>query len=140
MSIRVHDTASYAVPESRYAGDRSGSLADILERVLDRGVVIAGDIGVSVLDIEVLTLKVRLLIASADTARQMGIDWWVNDPFLSSNARALRAENDELKARLEALESRMLPGGDRSGPADEPARQADEPARKADEPARGDRR
>ncbi|HET7529826.1 MAG TPA: gas vesicle protein [Mycobacteriales bacterium] len=86
------------------------SLADILERVLDKGVVIAGDIVVNVLDIELLTLKVRLLIASADTAKEMGIDWWETDPFLSRNAADLQRENDDLRARLERLE-RMLPAG-----------------------------
>lgn len=71
-----------------YSGaGRGDSLADLLERVLDKGVVIAGDIAVNLLDIELLTLKVRLLIASADTARSMGIDWWESDPFLSTRAR-----------------------------------------------------
>src|SRR5213080_4008697 len=60
------------------------SLADLLERVLDKGIVIAGDVEVRLLDIELLTLKLRLLIASADTARSMGIDWWEHDPALSS--------------------------------------------------------
>jgi hypothetical protein len=88
------------------------SLADILERVLDKGVVIAGDVTVELLDIELLTLKLRLLIASADTARSMGIDWWEHDPRLSSSARdsALSRENEELRARLDRLE-RMLQRG-----------------------------
>ncbi len=62
------------------------NLGDILERVLDRGIVIVGDIKVSLLDIELLTLKVRLLVASVDTARQLGIDWWEHDSWLSSQA------------------------------------------------------
>lgn len=61
-------------------------LADVLERVLDKGIVIAGDIRINLLDIELLTIKLRLLIASADKAREMGIDWWQNDPFLSRRA------------------------------------------------------
>jgi hypothetical protein len=87
----------------------SASLADILERVLDKGIVIAGDVTVQLLDVELLTLKLRLLIASADTARSMGIDWWEHDPRLSSRARddQLSQENEELRARLERLE-RML--------------------------------
>jgi hypothetical protein len=95
--------------EQRSMHPSSASLADILERVLDKGVVIAGDITVQLLDIELLTLKLRLLIASADTARSMGIDWWEHDPRLSSAARKgdLEAENDELRARLERLE-RMI--------------------------------
>ena len=70
------------------------SLADVLERVLDKGIVIAGDIVVNVLDIELLTLKLRLFIASADTAREMGMDWWTNDPFFSSQAPAQIEESD----------------------------------------------
>ena len=65
-----------------------GSLGDLLERVLDKGLVIAGDIQVNLLDIELLTIKLRLLVASVETARQMGIDWWERDPWLSSRNRA----------------------------------------------------
>ena len=63
------------------------NLADILERVLDKGIVIAGDIQINLLDIELLTIKLRLLVASVDRAREMGIDWWEHDPSLSSKAR-----------------------------------------------------
>ena len=65
------------------AGHEPANLGDILERVLDRGLVIVGDIRVSLLDIELLTVKLRLLIASVDTAREIGIDWWRHDPWLS---------------------------------------------------------
>ncbi|MET8852677.1 gas vesicle protein [Amycolatopsis sp. NPDC004625] len=85
----------------------SDSLADILERVLDKGVVIAGDIGVSVVDVELLTLRIRLFIASAQTAREMGMDWWTNDPFFAPNAA-----RGELAARVAELEARLpVPGG-----------------------------
>ena len=67
----------------------TGNLADILERVLDKGIVVAGDIRVNLLDIELLTIKLRLLIASADTAREMGIDWWRSDPFLTGGDRSV---------------------------------------------------
>lgn len=86
------------------------SLADVLERVLDRGVVIVGDIVVSVLDIELLTLKVRLLIASADTAERMGIDWWRADPFLSASASDLAVENRELKRELAETKKQLASG------------------------------
>lgn len=91
------------------------SLADLLERVLDKGIVIAGDVEVRLLDIELLTLKLRLLIASADTARTMGIDWWEHDPALSSLARdnELEKENRELRARLERLERAIEGNGAR---------------------------
>ena len=84
----------------------STSLAELLERVLDKGIVIAADVQVNLLDIELLTLKLRLLIASADTAKSMGIDWWEHDPALSSRARdnQLEQENGELRKRLERLE------------------------------------
>jgi hypothetical protein len=70
-------------PSAASAGPPS-DLGDILERVLDRGIVIAGDIRVNLLDIELLTLKLRLVIASVDTAREMGIDWWEHDPWLTA--------------------------------------------------------
>ena len=68
-------------------GEGSANLADILERVLDKGVVIAGDIRINLLDIELLTIKLRLVVASVDKAKEMGIDWWERDPALSSRAR-----------------------------------------------------
>lgn len=98
---------------------RSGdTLADLLERVLDKGVVIAGDIRVNLLDIELLTIKIRLLVASVDKAREMGIDWWAHDPFLSMDAKKnaiqeerkeIDAENENkiLRQRIRELESRM---------------------------------
>jgi hypothetical protein len=96
-------------PRGSIYQNNSASLADILERVLDKGIVIAGDVQVNLLDIELLTLKLRLLIASADTARSMGIDWWEHDPALSSLARdrELEQENHELRERLDRLE-RMI--------------------------------
>lgn len=96
---------------------RTESLGDILERVLDKGVVIAGDITIGIAEIELLTIKVRLLVASVDKAREIGVDWWQNDPFLSSQAnrteleRAMQIEanqtNKAILERLEALESKL---------------------------------
>jgi hypothetical protein len=83
----------------------STNLADILERVLDKGIVIAGDIRVNLLDIELLTIKIRLLVASVDKAREMGIDWWEHDPTLSSGQRDLADENRQLRKRIGELES-----------------------------------
>ncbi|MFD0345255.1 gas vesicle protein [Kitasatospora aburaviensis] len=64
------------------AAPQPANLADLLERVLDKGIVIAGDIRVDLLDIELLTIRIRLLVASVDRAREMGIDWWEHDPSL----------------------------------------------------------
>src|SRR5438128_8743240 len=83
------------------AAPQPANLADILERVLDKGIVIAGDIRINLLDIELLTVKIRLLIASADKAKEMGIDWWQGDPFLSGRSDGDRALEDRLR-RLES--------------------------------------
>lgn len=83
-------------------------LADVLERILDKGVVIAGDISVSLVGIELLTIRVRLLIATVDKAKEMGIDWWESDPRLSGSSSDLLAENTALQSRIEALEMAML--------------------------------
>src|SRR5436309_2947782 len=80
------------------------NLADILERVLDKGIVIAGDIQINLLDIELLTIKLRLLIASVERAQEMGINWWESDPSLSGKAKELERENRDLRGRLERLE------------------------------------
>lgn len=89
------------------SGPSTANLADILERVLDKGIVIAGDIKIDLLDIELLTIRLRLFVASVDTARKAGIDWWETDPALSSKAARseLRDENRRLRERLEALEA-----------------------------------
>ncbi|WP_282504469.1 gas vesicle protein [Streptomyces rhizoryzae] len=113
-------------PASPYGGQgSSANLADILERVLDRGVVIAGDIQINLLDIELLTIKLRLLVASVDKAKEMGIDWWEHDPSLSSRARPpqqvagppettpagqqLALENARLRAELAELRAAARP-------------------------------
>ena len=90
------------------------SLADILERVLDKGIVIAGDIQINLLDIELLTIKLRLIVASIDKAKEIGIDWWETDPALSSRAQArqlheggIDAENRLLRERLDRVERRL---------------------------------
>ena len=85
------------------------NLADILERVLDKGIVIAGDIQINLLDIELLTIKLRLLVASVDKAREMGINWWEADPTLNAQARTLTDENHRLRSRLDELERRLPP-------------------------------
>ena len=101
------------------------SLVDVLERVLDKGIVIAGDIRIDLLDVELLTIKVRLLIASVDRAREMGINWWEHDPALSVGGRDLAEENRRLRARVAALQSRQEGGGEPAGNgAREPAGEA----------------
>src|SRR5438552_10032342 len=96
-------------------GGGPANLADILERVLDKGIVIAGDIQVNLLDIELLTIKIRLLIASVDRAKEMGINWWEGDPTLTRGGQQLERENNELRARLERLEERLVSNGASAG-------------------------
>jgi hypothetical protein len=86
---------------------QSTNLADILERVLDKGIVIAGDIRIELVGVELLNIKIRLLVASVDKAMEMGINWWETDPMLSSKAHKLTEENRLLQDRLERLESRL---------------------------------
>ena len=85
------------------------NLADILERVLDKGIVIAGDIKIQIADVDLLNIKIRLLIASVDKAMEMGINWWQTDTYLSSKSREteMEAENKSLKTRVERLEARI---------------------------------
>lgn len=87
---------------------KSTNLADLLDRVLDKGVVIVGDIKIDLVDVELLTIKIRLLIASVDKAKSMGINWWEGDPFLKATEfKKIKEENEELKKRLAFLEKRV---------------------------------
>lgn len=90
-------------------GIQATNLADILERVLDKGIVIAGDIKIQIADIDLINIKIRLLIASVDKAMEMGINWWQQDSYLSSQAKEaeLEKENTSLKKRLERLEAKI---------------------------------
>lgn len=94
------------------------SLADVLERILDKGVVIAGDLSISLVGIELLTIRLRLLIATVDKAKELGINWWENDPHLSARSSALEQENAALLERIDQMERRLaqvLPMGEPSG-------------------------
>ena len=86
---------------------RSTGLVDVLDRVLDKGLVVAGDIKVSLAEVELLTIRIRLLICSIDKAEQIGLDWWKFDHHLSPGKQALSAENDELRREVRALERKL---------------------------------
>jgi hypothetical protein len=94
-------------------GGGQAQLADVLERVLDKGIVIAGDIRIELLDIELLTVRLRLLIASADKAKEMGINWWEGDPFVSTGARG--RNGSELEERVQRLEGELGIGNGSQG-------------------------
>lgn len=85
------------------------NLADILERVLDKGIVIAGDISIHLADVELLNIKIRLLISSVDKAKELGISWWEHDSYLSPKAKELELskENAKLVKRIESLEDKL---------------------------------
>ena len=84
------------------------NLAEILDRILDKGVVIVGDIKIDLVDVELLTIKIRLLIASVERAKAMGINWWEGDPFLKGTEfKKIKEENVELKKRLALLEKKI---------------------------------
>lgn len=87
----------------------ASTLADILERVLDKGIVVAGDIRIQLADVELLNIKIRLLVASVDRAMKMGINWWETDPFLSTTVTELEHENRRLSERIENLEKMRSP-------------------------------
>ncbi|MER5552942.1 gas vesicle protein [Streptomyces sp. NPDC002793] len=121
LAGRMGASSSAASPYGQQQS--SANLADILERVLDKGVVIAGDIQINLLDIELLTIKLRLLVASVDKAKEMGIDWWEHDPSLSSRARpaeqkpevraasaADQVETENARLRAEIAELRAAAG------------------------------
>ncbi len=86
---------------------QGSTLADILERVLDKGIVIAGDISVSIATTELLHIRIRLLIASVDKAREIGINWWESDPYLSSQAQKMTDSNQKLLEKVEHLEAEI---------------------------------
>jgi hypothetical protein len=127
MSVEERGLPSRPVNPLPGRPESGTNLADILERVLDKGIVIAGDIQINLLDIELLTIKLRLLIASVDRAREMGINWWEGEPSLqyltpsgaddddeggggNGQLQQLERENRELRDRLERLERRLGAG------------------------------
>ena len=98
---------------------RSSGLVEVLDRVLDKGLVVAGDIKVSLAEVELLTIRIRLLICSIDKAEQIGLDWWKFDHHFSPGKQLLSAENEELRKQVRALERQLasvtrrrpVPGG-----------------------------
>ena len=93
---------------------QTSTLSDVLERVLDKGVVIAGDIKVKLVDIELLSLQIRLVICSVDKAREMGMDWWVNNPVFAGQPQPKQLEDavSRMEERLARLETAVAPSRD----------------------------
>ena len=102
-----------AVARSTQHSLQSTSLADLLERVLDKGIVIAGDIRINLVDVELLTIQIRLVICSVDKAREMGMDWWVNNPAFCSRAKERQLPSEaigKLEERLARIETAIISG------------------------------
>ena len=97
-----------ATPKMMHATEAT-NLADILERVLDKGIVIAGDIRIQLADVDLLNIKIRLLVASVDKAMEMGINWWQQDSYLSTKVKESETEKENiaLKKRIERLEAKI---------------------------------
>ena len=86
---------------------RSSGLVDVLDRVLDKGPVIAGDIKVSLAEVELLTIRIRLIVCSIDKAQAIGLDWWRHDGYLTPAHNRLALENAELRKQVRALERKV---------------------------------
>jgi hypothetical protein len=86
---------------------RASGLVDVLDRVLDKGLVIAGDIKISIAEVELLTIRIRLMVCSIDKAEQIGLDWWRHDRHLSLGSDELAVENEQLKEKIRRLERRL---------------------------------
>lgn len=113
--------ASSSRDRSPSTSTQGSTLVEVLERVLDKGIVIAGDISVSVGSTELLSIRIRLLVASVDKAREIGINWWENDPHLSSQAQRLLEANQQLQGRIEGLEKELRALKESPADADERA-------------------
>ena len=91
----------------QFGHQRATGLVDVLDRVLDKGLVIAGDVKVSLAQVELLTIRIRLIVCSIDKAQEIGLDWWKHDHYLTPDRRQAMLENDELKDRIRVLERRL---------------------------------
>jgi len=93
-------------PELQLGSHRASGLVDVLDRVLDKGLAIAGDIKISLAEVELLTIRIRLIVCSIDKAQEIGLDWWKYDPHFSPGQRATPV-TDELRKQIAALEERI---------------------------------
>lgn len=88
--------------------NQTTNLLEVLEKVLDKGVVIAGDIKIAIADVDLLTIKIRLLVASVDKAKEIGMNWWESDPYYSSKANSAEQNHSRLLERIDRLEQLVI--------------------------------
>jgi hypothetical protein len=93
--------------EFQPTNQRSSGLVDVLDRVLDKGLAVAGDIKISLAEVELLTIRIRLIICSIDKAQEIGLDWWKYDPHFAPGRPAAVSEGDDLRRQIAALESKV---------------------------------
>src|SRR5260221_8001138 len=93
--------------DMQWGGQRSTGLVDVLDRVLDKGLVIAGDIRISLAEVELLTIRIRLIVCSIDKAQEVGLDWWKYDHHLAPGKQPLMAENEALRKQVQILERKV---------------------------------
>src|SRR3981189_768690 len=93
----------------------ASGLGDVLDRVLDKGLVVAGDVKISLAEVELLTIRIRLIVCSIDKAQEIGLDWWKYDAHLAPNRNRLSAENDELRPQMRLLEGKVASLTSRKG-------------------------
>ncbi|HXH83387.1 MAG TPA: gas vesicle protein [Candidatus Tectomicrobia bacterium] len=86
---------------------RASTLVDVLDRVLDKGLVVAGDVKISLAEVELLTIRIRLIVCSIDKAEQIGLDWWRHDGYLAPGRNRIALENETLRKEIRALERRV---------------------------------
>ena len=94
---------------------RASGLVDVLDRVLDKGLVVAGDVKISLAEVELLTIRIRLIVCSIDKAQEIGLDWWKHDAHLAPNRNRLSAENEELRRQVRLLERKVASLTSRKG-------------------------
>jgi hypothetical protein len=94
-------------PELQVGNHRVSGLVDVLDRVLDKGLAIAGDIKISLAEVELLTIRIRLIVCSIDKAQEIGLDWWKYDEHFSPGKRAAQLATDELRKQVVALEEKV---------------------------------
>jgi len=97
------------------SNNRASGLVDVLDRVLDKGLVVAGDVKISLAEVELLTIRIRLIVCSIDKAQQIGLDWWKYDAHLAPNRGRLSAENEELRRQVRLLERKVASLASRRG-------------------------
>ena len=108
LSNRIDEDNSFAMRNDlQIANGRASGLVDVLDRVLDKGLVVAGDVKISLAEVELLTIRIRLIVCSIDKAQQIGLDWWKYDSHLAPSRNRLSAENEELRRQVRILERKV---------------------------------